>query len=148
MPRRIMEGVVVSDKQDKTVTVRVTRRVKDPLYGKFITKSAKFAVHDEKNECAEGDVVRIEECRPLSKNKSWRVVGTDIDTPKKTKAPGTKTLPKKAEADRTDADVVAAQKTAEAKNAKAQASDDKKETKKAAPKKKSAASKTTKKDDK
>ena len=73
MPRRILEGTVVSDKQDKTVTVRITRRVKDDLYGKYITKSAKFAAHDEENKHVEGDVVRIEECRPISKNKSWRV---------------------------------------------------------------------------
>ena len=74
MPRRILEGTVVSDKQDKTVTVRVTRRVQDPLYGKYITKSAKFSAHDEENKHVEGDVVRIEECRPISKNKSWRVM--------------------------------------------------------------------------
>ena len=77
MPRRILEGTVVSDKQDKTVTVRVTRTVKDALYGKFIKKSSKFAAHDETNSCVEGDIIRIEECRPISKNKSWRVIDSE-----------------------------------------------------------------------
>ena len=95
MPRRIMEGVVVSDKQDKTVTVRVTRRVKDPLYGKFITKSAKFSAHDESNDCAEGDVVRIEECRPISKNKSWRVLKAGETSAKEAEASDKKAAAKK-----------------------------------------------------
>lgn len=86
MPRRILEGTVVSDKQDKTVTVRVVRRVKDKLYGKFITKSAKFAAHDENNSCKEGDTIRIEECRPISKRKSWRVL-LDGEQPTEKKAP-------------------------------------------------------------
>ena len=74
MPRRIMEGTVVSTKQDKTATVRVVRRISDPLYGKFVNKSVKFAAHDENNSCKEGDIVRIEECRPISKRKTWRVI--------------------------------------------------------------------------
>ncbi|MGU9957058.1 MAG: 30S ribosomal protein S17 [Arenicellales bacterium WSBS_2016_MAG_OTU3] len=67
-------GSVVSDKMDKTVTVLVERRVKHPLYKKYIRRSTKLHAHDENNECREGDTVTIEECRPISKSKSWRVV--------------------------------------------------------------------------
>jgi len=74
MPRRVLEGKVVSDKCDKTVTVLVERRVKDPLYGKIIRRSAKYAAHDETNQWKTGDEVMIEECRPLSKSKNWRVI--------------------------------------------------------------------------
>jgi small subunit ribosomal protein S17 len=75
MPRRILKGTVVSDKCDKTVTVVVERRVRDPLYGKIIRRSAKYAAHDEGNQWKVGDIVSIEECRPLSKSKKWRVIG-------------------------------------------------------------------------
>jgi small subunit ribosomal protein S17 len=71
--KRILTGRVVSDKMDKTVTVLVERKVKHPLYGKIVTRSKKYHAHDEKNECREGDVVTIEECRPLSRTKAWRV---------------------------------------------------------------------------
>lgn len=71
---RSTSGVVISSKMDKTVTVLVERREQHPLYNKFVRKSSKLHAHDEANECNEGDVVQIEECRPLSKNKSWRVV--------------------------------------------------------------------------
>jgi len=71
--KRTLTGRVVSDKMDKTVTVLVERRVKHPLYGKFITRSRKYHAHDEKNEFKPGDTVMIEECRPLSKTKAWRV---------------------------------------------------------------------------
>ncbi len=67
-------GTVTSDKMDKTITVAVLRKVKHPLYGKFVKKTSKFAAHDEKNECGIGDTVRIMETRPLSKNKTWRLV--------------------------------------------------------------------------
>lgn len=67
-------GVVVSNKMDKSIVVLVERRVKHPMYGKFVKKSTKFMAHDEKNECNIGDTVRIMETRPLSKNKCWRVV--------------------------------------------------------------------------
>ena len=67
-------GVVVSNKMDKSIVVKVERKVKHPLYGKFVKKSTKFMAHDEKNECNIGDTVRIMETRPLSKNKCWRVV--------------------------------------------------------------------------
>jgi small subunit ribosomal protein S17 len=70
---RTMTGRVVSDKMNKTVTVLIERRVTHPLYGKIVTRSKKYHAHDEKNECHEGDLVTIEECRPLSKTKAWRV---------------------------------------------------------------------------
>jgi len=72
--RRRLTGRVVSDKMDKTVTVLVERKVKHALYGKFVTRSRKYHAHDEKNEFRPGDMVMIEECRPLSKTKAWRVV--------------------------------------------------------------------------
>ena len=71
--KRTLTGRVVSDKMDKTVTVLVERRVKHPLYGKVVTRSKKYHAHDEKNEFKEGDLVLIEESRPLSKTKAWRV---------------------------------------------------------------------------
>ena len=77
MPRRVLQGVVVSDKQDKTVTVKVERRVMHPLYKKFIRRSKKYAAHDEGNACKTGDVVKIRECRPISKNKTWEVVADE-----------------------------------------------------------------------
>ena len=77
MPKRILQGVVVSDAMDKTVVVRVERRVMHPVYKKFIRRSKKYAAHDENNSFKVGDVVRIEECRPISKNKSWIVIADD-----------------------------------------------------------------------
>jgi small subunit ribosomal protein S17 len=74
MPKRILQGVVVSDKQDKTIVVRVERRLMHPIYKKFIRRSKKYAAHDENNVCKIGDVVRIRECRPISKNKTWELV--------------------------------------------------------------------------
>jgi small subunit ribosomal protein S17 len=74
MPRRILQGVVVSDKMDKTVVVRVERRVMDPIYKKFIRRTDKYAAHDEANASKVGDMVRIRECRPLSKSKRWEVL--------------------------------------------------------------------------
>ncbi len=71
---RVLQGRVVSDKMDKTVTVLVERKVKHPLYGKFIRRSTKVHAHDEANECGIGDTVMVEQCRPLSKNKTWRLV--------------------------------------------------------------------------
>ncbi|MDR3439267.1 30S ribosomal protein S17 [Telmatospirillum sp.] len=77
MPKRILQGVVVSDAMDKTIVVRVERRVMHPVYKKFIRRSKKYAAHDETNSCKVGDVVRIQECRPISKNKSWTVIPDD-----------------------------------------------------------------------
>ena len=76
MPRRTMEGRVVSNKADKTVTVLVERRVMHPLYKKFFKRSKKYLAHDETNACNIGDLVMIEECRPLSARKTWTVTET------------------------------------------------------------------------
>ena len=72
--RKTRIGVVTSNKMTKTIIVAVERRVKHPIYGKFVKKTTKFHAHDEKNECTVGDTVRIMETRPLSKNKNWRLV--------------------------------------------------------------------------
>jgi small subunit ribosomal protein S17 len=72
--RKIRTGVVTSNKMTKTITVAVERKVKHPIYGKFVKKTTKFHAHDEKNECNIGDTVRIMETRPLSKTKRWRLV--------------------------------------------------------------------------
>lgn len=74
MPKRILQGTVVSDKTDKTITVLVERRFKHPLYKKTIRRSKKFAAHDEQNAYKIGDVVRIAESKPISKNKRWIVL--------------------------------------------------------------------------
>lgn len=108
MPRRILEGTVVSDKMDKTVTVLVERRFKHPVYKKYLKKSAKYAAHDEANACKEGDRVRIIECAPISKRKCWTVINGNQDGAKdaspapekeiKAKAPAEKSAAKKAPA--------------------------------------------------
>ena len=72
--RKVRTGEVVSDKMDKTAVVAVTRLVKHPLYGRYVKRTTRYKVHDEKNECRVGDVVRITETRPLSKDKRWRLV--------------------------------------------------------------------------
>lgn len=72
--RKSKTGVVVSDKMDKTISVQVERRLRHPIYGKFVKRTKKFFAHDEQNECKIGDIVRIMETRPLSKNKCWRLV--------------------------------------------------------------------------
>ncbi|MEE8189335.1 MAG: 30S ribosomal protein S17 [Kiloniellales bacterium] len=77
MPRRVLRGVVVSDKADKTITVLVERRVMHPLYKKIIRRSKKYRAHDADNSHKIGDLVRIEECRPISKSKTWKVVGAE-----------------------------------------------------------------------
>ena len=79
MSKRILQGVVVSDACDKTVIVRVERRVMHPVYKKFVTHSKKYAAHDEDNSYRSGDVVRIEESRPISKRKCWVVIGGPED---------------------------------------------------------------------
>ena len=99
MPKRVLIGTVVSDKGDKTVVVRVERRVKHPLYGKIIRRSKKYHAHDADNAFRIGEQVRIEECAPISKTKSWTVVerlgaakaaAVDIDEPEVV-APGADT---------------------------------------------------------
>ena len=74
MPKRILQGVVVSDKGQKSIVVKVERRMMHPIYKKFIRRSKKYAAHDEANVSKIGDVVRIRECRPISKNKTWELV--------------------------------------------------------------------------
>lgn len=93
MPKRVLEGVVVSDKQNKTVTVLVERRFTHPLFKKTVRRSKKYHAHDEENACKVGDQVRIEESRPLSKTKSWIVLGGadasgEKDAPAKKKKAG------------------------------------------------------------
>jgi len=109
MPKRVLTGTVVSDKTDKTVVVRVERRVKHPLYGKIIRLSKKYHAHDEGNEFKEGETVRIEETRPISKLKTWAVLGR-VDT----HATPTKAAPKKGKAKKADAEAPAEAEAAEA----------------------------------
>lgn len=104
MPRRVLEGTVVSDKMDKTVTVLVERRFMHPVYKKYVKRSSKFAAHDEANSKKVGDAVQIIECAPISKRKSWTLVGAE-DAPAaknkageaKAKAPANKAADKKDE---------------------------------------------------
>ena len=74
MPKRVLHGVVISDKGDKTIVVRVERRVRHPVYSKIIRRSGKFSAHDPDNRHKIGDRVRIRECRPISKTKTWEVI--------------------------------------------------------------------------
>tara|TARA_R110002050_G_scaffold118195_4_gene235481 strand:+ start:4932 stop:5177 length:246 start_codon:yes stop_codon:yes gene_type:complete len=76
MPRRVLRGTVVSAKGDKTITVSVVRRVMHPVYKKYINKSKKFAAHDNDNVAKEGDIVEIQECKPISKTKTWELIAT------------------------------------------------------------------------
>ena len=77
MPKRVMQGVVVSHNMDKTIVINVERKFKHKLYKKYIRRSKKYHAHDEDNSCKTGDKVAIRECRPLSKLKRWEVVGAD-----------------------------------------------------------------------
>jgi small subunit ribosomal protein S17 len=88
MSRRVLQGVVVSDAGDKTVVVRVERRVMHPIYKKFITHSKKYAAHDEQNRWHVGDLVRIEESRPISKRKHWVVLGVPDERTGSSEEPG------------------------------------------------------------
>jgi small subunit ribosomal protein S17 len=92
MPRRVLQGTVVSDKGDKTITVLVERRIMHPIYKKYIRKSKKYAAHDETNSRTLGDVVEIVECAPISKRKRW----TLVDAAAKTAAAAKKPTAKKA----------------------------------------------------
>ncbi len=74
MPKRVMQGMVTSDSSDKTITVKVERRIMHPVYKKYIVRSTKFLAHDEENRSKVGDVVRIRECRPISKRKRFEVI--------------------------------------------------------------------------
>ena len=79
MPRRVLQGRVVSDKNDKTITVLVERQIMHPVYKKFIKRSKKFRAHDENNTCREGDFVSIIECAPISRHKRWTLLEQDAD---------------------------------------------------------------------
>ncbi len=99
MPRRILEGNVVSAKTDKTITVKVERRFMHPMYKKYIKSSSKYNAHDETNAYKEGDRVSIIECRPISKTKSWTVyTGDETSAPKKAEKPAAKKTEPKAKA--------------------------------------------------
>lgn len=112
MPRRVLEGEVVSDKMDKTVTVRVERRYIHPVYKKYMKRTDKYAAHDETNAFRIGDKVQIEECRPLSKRKSWTVISKAPTgrAPKVLKAAAVEAAPKKEKAPKA-AKAPAAEKT-------------------------------------
>lgn len=122
MPRRILEGKVVSDKQDKTITVLVERRFMHPVYKKYLKKSSKFAAHDEANSVKEGDTVQIIECAPISKNKRWTVYTGEQAAKPVEKAPVKKAAPAAKEtkeaAPKTAAKKPAAKKTAAKKEDK------------------------------
>lgn len=83
MPKRVLQGIVVSDVNEKTVTVKVERRFMHPVYKKFIVRSKKYLAHDESNKVKAGERVKIRECRPLSKRKRWEVIGDDAAAPAK-----------------------------------------------------------------
>lgn len=108
MPRRVLEGVVTSDKMDKTVTVLVERRFMHPKYKKYIKRSAKYAAHDENNSVKEGELVQIIECAPISKRKTWTVVKEGAAAP--TKAEKAAAAPKKAAAPKAEANKAPAKK--------------------------------------
>ena len=117
MPRRVLEGNVVSDKQDKTITVAVERRYMHPVYKKYIKSSDTYAAHDETNQYKEGDRVSIIECRPISKRKRWTVVtGDEAKAPapaaKKKAAAKKAAAPKSAPAKKADEKKAAAKKPA------------------------------------
>ena len=77
MPKRVLQGVVVSNANEKTAVVRIERRVAHPMYGKVVRLSKKYHAHDEGNACQVGEIVRIEECAPISRKKRWRVIGLE-----------------------------------------------------------------------
>ena len=111
MPKRILIGTVVSDKTDKTVTVLVERKVKHPLYGKIIRRSKKYHAHDEGNTFKEGQIVRIEETAPISKLKTWRVIGgadAGATSAQAEAKPVSKAKPKKKTPDKVEAETAEA----------------------------------------
>ncbi len=109
MPKRVLTGTIVSDKPEKTVVVRVERRVKHPLYGKIIRLSKKYHADDQANEYRLGETVRIEECAPISKLKTWKVLDR-IGAAKAPKAPAKKAPAKKAPAKKAPAKRAAARR--------------------------------------
>lgn len=139
MPRRILEGNVVSAKNDKTITVSVERRFMHPLYKKYVKSTSKYRAHDENNTAKEGDRVSIVECRPLSKSKRWTLVTGDEAVPAAKKPAAKKPAAKKTE-EKKEVKKPAAKK-APAKKAEDKKPAAKKETAKKAPAKKPAAKK-------
>ncbi len=135
MPRRVLEGNVVSSKCDKTITVLVERRYMHPVYKKYIKSTDKYCAHDENNQFKEGDRVSIIECRPISKRKSWTVItGDEGQAPAKkadkkpSKSTAKETVAKKDEAKSEVKKKPAAKKKAPAKKAEAKKTTDKKTT--------------------
>ncbi len=143
MPRRILEGNVVSAKNDKTVTVMVERRFMHPVYKKYIKSSSKFRAHDENNSFKEGDRVSIIECRPISKSKRWTVLVNGELPAKIEKEPEAKKEAKKAEPKKVEAKAPAKKEKKPAAKAEKTAA-----AKKAAPKKPAAKKAPAKKKDK
>jgi len=138
MPRRVLEGKVVSDKMDKTVTVLVERRFMHPKYKKYIKRSAKYAAHDENNAVKEGDLVQIIETKPISKRKSWVVIQGGVEQGpalRKDEAPK-KAAPKKEEAKKAPAKKAPAKKADAKKDEQAKKPAAKKTAAKKAPAKK------------
>lgn len=144
MPKRILEGDVVSNKTDKTVTVLVERRYMHPMYKKYVKRTDKYAAHDESNKLAVGDRVRIQECRPISKTKRWTVITGDEAqaAPKAKTEKKAKPAAKKTEAKDTKKDDAKSETKAKKAPAKKKAAP-KKEAAKKAPAKKTAAKKKT-----
>lgn len=143
MPRRVLEGDVVSDVNDKTITVLVERRFMHPLYKKYVKKNTKFAAHDPANSCKVGDRVRIIECAPISKNKRWIVEGAEAAAPKPEKKAA-----KKPAAQKEDVKKETAKKAAPKKEEAKKAAPKKETAKKTEAKKPAAKKATTKKDSK
>jgi len=141
MPRRILEGDVVSDKTDKTITVLVERRFRHPVYKKYVKRSDKYSAHDEANHFKAGDRVQIIECRPISKTKRWTVLVEGKEPEVKAKAPAPKKEAAAKPAAKKD-DKPAAKKETAAKKAPAKKAEEKKPAAK-----KPAAKKTTAKKD-
>ncbi len=143
MPRRVLQGTVVSDKMDKTVTVLVERRFMHPLYKKYVKRTDKYAAHDEANSFKSGDSVQIIECAPISKRKRWTVVtdGAAAPASKAEKPKAKKPAAAEAKADKEAAPKADAKKDAKKEEKKPAA----KKAAKKAPAKKAAAKKTTKK---
>jgi|GEM_PF-8372 len=154
MPRRVLEGSVVSNKTDKTITVLVERRYMHPVYKKYIKKSDKYAAHDEGNAYKIGDRVSIIECRPISKTKRWTVLEGDAVSSvppapkKKAEAPAPKAKESKPAEKKAEAKKAAPKKTEDKKAAPKKAEAKKVAPKKAAPKKAEAKKTTAKKDTK
>ncbi len=128
MPKRILEGDVVSDKMDKTVTVLIERRFRHPVYKKYVKRTDKYAAHDENNSFKVGDRVQIEECRPISKRKTWTVItpasGASAKAPAKKEE--AKAAPAKEEKKETAKKTAAKKKPAAKKTAASKKKDDKK----------------------